>query len=361
MAHIDPFDVSGDKIDYGKLIREFGTKPIDTVKDLPDLKQFRRGSIFSHRDFDKFLADVKAKKKVSIVSGLNTSGSMHLGHKYNFDISLGLQKLFKVPVYVPLTDDEAYVTGKVPDQVEALKNGKLIASQIYAMGFDKKLTKIYIHQLYTKIYNLAIKLSKRCTTNEIKAIYGFNDTTNPGLFFYPILQAADILLPQELEGPHRTLVAVAIDQDPHIRLSRDLAHRVGFVKPAVVHLKFLRGLKGGSKMSKSKPGSTISLDDDIKVALKACNTALTGGRATAEEQRKLGGNPDQSVVLEYLGAHFIDNDKEFEKLKADYKAGKLLDGETKKLLADNIKKYLTSFQKKVEAEKKNVDKNLLKD
>ena len=361
MERIDPFDVSAEgAIDYDKLIREFGTKPISTVKQLPDLKQFRRNFVFSHRDFDKYMQHIRDKTKVSIVSGFNASGSLHLGHKLTFDVVLGFQKLYKIPVYVPITDDESYVTAKVKDQKEGLDNAKLIASQVMAMGFDKKLTKIFIHQQYTKVYNLAIKLSKKCTLSEIKAIYGFNDSTNPGLLFYPILQAADILLPQELEGNHLTLVPVAIDQDPHIRLTRDLAERIGFEKPATIHLRFLSGLKGG-KMSKSRPGSAISLDEKPATAAKYCTNALTGGRATAEEQRKLGADPSKSVVLEYLSAFFIEDDKELAKLTEDYKKGKILDGEMKKTLSTDVEKFLTDFQLKVSAEQKNVDKILMVD
>jgi tryptophanyl-tRNA synthetase len=361
MERLDPFDVSVEgAIDYDKLIREFGTKPISTVKQVPDLREFRRGFVFSHRDFDKYLQRIKEKKKVSIVSGFNASGSLHLGHKLTFDVVLGLQKLYKIPVYVPLTDDESYVTGKVKDQAEGLKNAKLIASQVMAMGFDPKLTKIFVHQQYTKIYNLAVKLSKKCTLSEIRAIYGFNDSTNPGLFFYPLLQAADILLPQELEGNHMTLVPVAIDQDPHIRFTRDLAERIGFEKPATIHLRFLSGLKGG-KMSKSREGSAIFLNEEPKKAAKFCMNALTGGRATAEEQRKLGADPEKSVVLEYLSAHFIEDDRELSKLTEDYRKGRILDGEMKKMLSERVESFLTDFQSKVSAEQTRIDQYLLKE
>jgi tryptophanyl-tRNA synthetase len=125
-------------------------------------------------------------------------------------------------------------------------------------------------------------------------------------------------------------------------------------------MRFLRGLKGGSKMSKSKPGSAIFLDEKPEAAVKLCNQALTGGQSTMEEQRRLGGDPEVSVVIEYLGAHFIEDDKEFEKLKADYRAGKLLDGEVKKLLADNVKKYLVDFQARVKLAEKDLDKYLMK-
>lgn len=358
MTNIDPFDVSDEEVDYTKLIKEFGTQPISTVKDLPDHKAFRRGFVISHRDFDKFMMAAKAGKKVSILTGVNGSGSLHLGHKWTLDIVVALQKHFGIPVILTISDDEAYVTGKVKDQAEALKNARLIAAQLVALGFDMSRTKILIHQQYTKIYNLATKLSTRCTLSEIKSIYGFDMSRNPGMWFYPLVQAADILLPQEIDGPHYVLVPIAIDQDPHLRLARDIADKIGYIKPTVVHTRFLRSLKGGSKMSKSK-GGAIFLDEKPDVAVKLCNQALTGGQATVEEQRKLGGDPDRSVVIEYLGA-FMDDDAKLQKIKDDYRAGKLLDGEVKKILADNVKTYLVDFQARVKLAEKDIDKYLMK-
>jgi len=359
MPHVNPFDPVDVELDYNKLVKEFGTQPISTVKELPDYRTFRRGLVFSHRDFDKFLAAVKVKKRTTILTGFNASGSIHLGHKLTFDTVIALQRIYGVDVLIPISDDESLVTGKVKTQEEGLKNARLIAAQMAALGFDMSKTRIFIHQLFPKIYNLAIKLSTRCTLSEIRAIYGFDMSKNPGLWFYPIIQAADILLPQELYGPHHTLVPIGIDQDPHVRFARDLADKVGFIKPAAIHIKYLHGLKGG-KMSTSKPGSAILLNENPDVAAKLCMQALTGGQPTIEEQRKYGGDPEKSVVIEYLGAHFIDDDEEFEKLKRDYRAGKLLDGEIKKMLAENVISYLRDFQAKVAIAEKNIDQYFLK-
>jgi tryptophanyl-tRNA synthetase len=211
IKRLTPFDAGEEKIDYDKLMKEFGTQPMppQIAKRLSDIRAFRHGYVFSHRDFDKFLAAYDKGEKVSIITGFNASGSIHLGHKLPFDCVIELQKKFKLPVYIPLSDDESYVCEKIKDQAEGLKNAKLIAAQLLALGFDPKLTKFFIHQQYTKIYNLAIKLSQRYTLSAIKAIYGFGDDTNPGLMFYPVIQAADIILPQELEGKRFTVTPMA--------------------------------------------------------------------------------------------------------------------------------------------------------
>jgi len=359
---LTPFDAGEEKIDYDKLMKEFGTQPLppQMAKRLSDIRAFRLGYVFSHRDFDKFLAAYDKGEKVSIITGFNASGSIHLGHKLPFDCVIELQKKFKLPVYVPLSDDESYVCEKIKDQAEGLKNARLIAAQLLALGFDPKLTKFFIHQQYTKIYNLAIKLSQRYTLSAIKAIYGFKDDTNPGLMFYPVIQAADILLPQEDEfgGKKFTVTPIGIDQDPHMRLARDIADKFGYVKPTTFHMKYLPGLRGG-KMSKSRPGSALFLDEKPEVAAKYVMNTLTGGRNTVEEQRKLGGEYCKCIVAEYMAAHF-DNDKQMADRKRKCLGGQLLCGECKNELSCAIRKFLIEFQARVAKAEKQLDKNLIK-
>jgi tryptophanyl-tRNA synthetase len=366
MAKLTPFDAGGLELDYQALIEQFGTEPIANVKNLPNtfgfqkgfVKDLKDGMLLSHRDFDKFMDDVVHKRKVSILTGFNASGSIHLGHYITFKIVLEMQKKYKLPVFIPISDDESYVTKKIESQEEGLKNAKLIASQLIAMGFDQKLTKIFIHQTYTKIYNLAIKLSTKATLSTVKAVYGFDDSTNAGLMFYPIIQAADILFPQEVLGPHRTLVLIGIDQDPHVRLARDIAEKFGYVKPAALHTKYVPGLKGG-KMSKSLEGSAIFFNDKPETAARNVMNALTGGKSTAEEQKRLGADIDKCIVCNYH--HYFLEGKELEKVIIDQKIGRSLCGDSKKILAENIKKFLIEFQKKVKIEEKDINKFLMKD
>jgi len=359
---VDPFDVGEEKIDYNKLIKDFGTESISKVKNLPKgISAFEKDLVFSHRDFDKFMDAVKKGKKVAILTGANASGSLHFGHKLTFDSVIEMQKKYKIPVYIPISDDESYVFDKVKNQKDGLKNARLIAAQMIALGFDMKLTKMFIHQQYTDIYNFAIKLSKKTTNSTIKAIYGFNDSRNAGEFFYPIIQSADILCPQldVFGGKKHVMVPIGIDQDPHVRLSRDLAHKLDLIKPATYHMKFLSSLQGGGKMSKSKEGSAISLSDDPSKAKKAIMKAFSGGRDNVEEQRKKGGQPEKCVVYEYLEKFFEDK-KEIKKRFEKCTKGKLLCGECKKDLAKFTEKYLKTFQAKVKKAEKNVDKYLIK-
>ena len=126
--------------DNEKLVKEFGANRISQLKDLPDLYTFKKGLIYSHRDFDKFFKNLKKGDKCAIVSGLNASGSLHIGHKAVFDTNLYFQKEYGIPIFIPISDDESYVAGKVKTQEEALEYSRELAKELLAYGFDPNKT-----------------------------------------------------------------------------------------------------------------------------------------------------------------------------------------------------------------------------
>jgi len=101
------------------------------------------------------------------------------------------------------------------------------------------------------------------------------------------------------------LVPVGIDQDPHLRLARDISKRVkGFIQLSSTYNLFAPGL-GGGKMSASEPSSYIALTDSEKdVERKIKKYAFSGGRATLKEHQEKGGNPDIDVSFQYLKMMF---------------------------------------------------------
>lgn len=345
-------------VDNKKLVSDFGATPISKLKSVPDFYTFKKKLIYSHRDFDKFYKALKKGEKCAIVSGFNASGTIHLGHKPVFDTNLYFQKKYKIPVFIPISDDESYVAGKVKDQKQAMENSMELAKQLLAYGFDPKRTYFIIDQIYTNIYNLAIKLSRRITLSEIKATYGYKNEDNPGLYFYPAVQSAHILLPQEKFKIKNVLVPIGPDEDAHFRICRDIALRAKYNKPAALHTSFLPGLDG-NKMSKSK-NNAVFLKESPKELTKKVKNAYSGGQPTAEEQREKGGNPEIDMSCQYLSMFFLD-EKESKKLFDDYRSGKLLSGEVKQMLADKLVEFTQSFQSRLKkVTKKQVEKCVMR-
>jgi tryptophanyl-tRNA synthetase len=95
-------------------------------------------------------------------------------------------------------------------------------------------------------------------------------------------------------------------------------------------------------MSKSK-NNAIFFHDDEKTIKKKINNALSGGQKTIEEHRKLGGNPEQDMSLQYLKAFFL-SEEESKEIEMKYKKGEILSGEMKKMFQNKLLDFIKNFQ-----------------
>jgi tryptophanyl-tRNA synthetase len=365
---VTPWEVKGD-INYEKLIKDFGVEPLG---ELPDIFNenllFRRKFVFAHRGIGRVLNSIKNKEPFIMMTGLMPTGKFHIGHMTLAQQMIFYQKL-GAKVYIAVADVEAYNA-----RGQNLEDSRRIAIEEYitnyiALGLKPNNCNIYFQSARSndgkksnEYYRLQNILAKHITFNEFRAVYG--DIT-PGKMVSSLLQAADILHPQlkTFEGPMPLVVPVGIDQDPHIRLTRDLCSRVKmqkFVEISSTYHKFMPGLSGG-KMSSSDPNSFIALTDSPEsVKTKINKYAFSGGQDTIEEHRKKGGVPEVDVSYQYL-TYFIEDDKKIKKIHDEYKSGKMLTGELKKIAVDTITEFLKDHQKKREKAKDQIDKFIEKD
>jgi tryptophanyl-tRNA synthetase len=350
---ITPWEVSED-IDYKKTMEQFGVNSIfDVVKNLKKPHNFmNRGIVFGHRDFQRILDAINNGKDFTVVSGMMPSGKMHFGHKMVVDQLLYYQKL-GADIYIPIADLEAYwARGMAFEATRKIAIEEYITNYI-ALGLDPEKINVYLQSKNEKVKDLAMFLSKKVNFSEMKGIYGFSGETNIGHVFAPIVQVADILHPQ-LEKKVPVLVPVGIDQDPHIRLTRDISGRYkdfGFIPPSSTYHRFITGLLGG-KMSSSKPETAIYLSDEPNKSFKKkIMSCKTGGRETLEEQKQFGGKPEECVVYEIYTYHLIDDDSELKKLYERCKSGELTCGTCKKECFEKLSVFLKELHEKREQAK----------
>ena len=153
------------------------------------------------------------------------------------------------------------------------------------------------------------------------------------------------------------IIPVGIDQDPHIRLARDIVKRFKekkFFSVSSLYHKFTPSLDGSFKMSKSKPESCIELPEDMKVLRKKIQNALSGGRDTLEEHRKKGAVIEKDMCFELLKQHLVEDDKELNKIYNDYKSGKMASGEIKQLTMEKMEIFMNNFTRGMEKAKKEI-------
>src|ERR671922_1210371 len=285
-ARVTPWEVDG-RIDYRRLIEEFGTQPISSEI----LEQFERitGEIhpmlnlhyfFSHRDLDFILRKVENREKIYLYTGRGPSGMVHMGHLMPWIFTKYLQDKFGSKLLFQLTDDEKFLYShdRTREEINHYTYENLL--DIIAVGFDSKKTKIIIDTKHIHhLYPIATEIAKRITFSTAKAVFGFSNSTNIGMIGFPPIQAAPCFLPSIIEGkPTPVLIPAAIDQDPYWRMTRDVADRMNYYKPAQIHSKFLPGLGMLGKMSSSKPETAIFTTDDPEVVDKKVSTAFTGGQ-----------------------------------------------------------------------------------
>ena len=358
---VTPWEVSG-RVDYDRLIREFGTQAITgrlaerLERQLGDAAYLvRRRVFFSHRDLDLVLKDHETGRGFFLYTGRGPSGPMHIGHIISFYFTKWLQDQFKTNVYVQITDDEKFLEEKRNLTYEdTQKWARENILDIIATGFDPEKTFILQDTEFVgHAYPLILQIARRVNYSVAKAVFGFNSETNIGFQFYPSIQ----ILPSLLEK-RRCLIPSAIDQDPYWRIQRDIAEPMGFQKTAAIHSKFIPPLTGmHDKMSSSRPETAIYLSDNEKtVRDKVYRHAFSGGQDTIQEHRKLGGDPEIDVSFQWLYMFFEPDDKRIEKIRSEYKAGRMLTGELKDLLIEKVTMFLHEHKQRREKGKDLVEK-----
>lgn len=339
---------------YLKEAQKNGLSSLDRVKSyVPDefiFRSMRRGFAFSHLDIESIIECIVRHKPFTVVSGLNPSSPLHLGHKALFDVLIDLQK-FGARVQIPLTNDESYVDGKA----ESIEESKRIALQqitpdIKAFGFVPEKTNIYIITETPIIYRFAMSISRLVTYDMVRAVFGKESLENVGQIFYRgVVQLSQILLPQlpEYGGPKPTLIPVGIDQHPYILLARDVAKKLKMIPPSELVVKFQPSLLDPEqKMSGSKPNTAIYLSDTEEIIRKKINRAYTGAVSSLEDHRLYGAIPEICSVFALLLNHH-PNDAFVEKIREEYHSGRMTTSELKTLAADFIVDLIHSHRRNV--------------
>jgi tryptophanyl-tRNA synthetase len=267
-----------------------------------------------------------------------------------------LQDVFNVPLVIQLTDDEKFLF-KHELKIEHTKSfARQNTRDIIACGFKLEKTFIFSNFNYVggAFYENVSKISKQITYSQAKATFGFTDSDNIGKIHFAAIQAAPSFsnsFPQIFGSLSNIpcLIPCAIDQDPYFRLTRDVAQKLKYPKPSLLHSKFFPALQGPqTKMSSSDVNSGIFMNDKLsQIKNKINRHGFSGGRETEEEHRRLGGDPEVDVSYQYL-TFFLDDDEQLEQISQDYRSGRLLTGQLKARCIEVLQRFVGEFQERRE-------------
>ncbi len=226
---LDPW--ASDRIkDYTRLRDQFGLGTLaPDATGLPEGSLFRRSIVFAHRGWELFGRALADGKPTALMTGLMPSGKMHLGHKMLLDQVIAYQRL-GTDVFIAVADLEAAATRDLPlDECRDFAIAEYLRHYV-ALGLEP--CQFYFQSERVQVLRLTHQLSHRVNWSKLEALYGFSGSTSLAHANAPLVQAGDILHPQlaEFGGPRPTLVPVGVDQDPHLRLTRDLVAAVRKVR-----------------------------------------------------------------------------------------------------------------------------------
>ncbi len=406
---INPWS-STPSLDIGKTFADFGIDPIAPIlTELPEVPSFmRRGIVVGHRDYLPIARAITNNTPFHILTGFMPSGHPHLGH-----LMVMKEVVWHVQQggngYITIADREAHAVRGLSWE-KCNEYGKEYLACLYALGFDGTT---FFQSRNNRLKDLAFEAATKVNFSELTAIYGFGPETDLAHADSVITQVADILFPQVDREPAPTLVPVGVDQDPHIRLTRGIAHKMRMftveerdgaisvrsknapeaameaVRTAFPDAKKYEGhvdIKGaqcadvsarvreieralggfafytpsatyhifmpgltGGKMSSSIPESIISFYEPEAVVRKKVMSGITGGRMTLAEQKRLGGEPDKCSLFLLNLFHMVMDDKELAEIKRRCMAGEVTCGQCKKETAERVVVFLKDFREKMDA------------
>lgn len=294
-----------------------------------------------------------SEKRQIVMSGIRPTGFLHLGNYFGAVKNyVRMQEEFEC--YFMVADWHSLTTH--PDTKELKQHVCRVLAENIASGLDPDKVALYCQshvrdtaELYLHLNMLAYmgELEKTATFKE--KVRQHPENVNAGLFTYPVLQAADILL-------HRALyVPVGKDQEQHLEMARNFAkrfnHRYGEIFPEPVAFNFgedlvkVPSLDGSGKMSKSENQlATLYLADDDDLIRKKVMKAKTDSGPTAPNTPK----PDYIENIFQLMS-LVSAPDTVQKFEADYAAASIRYGDMKKQLAEDMVRFITPIREKADA------------
>ena len=285
-----------------------------------------------------------------ILTGDRPTGKLHLGH-YIGSHQHRLRFQDEYECFFLVADLHMLTTKPSKEDIERIgENARAIVMDHLAIGIDPEKVTFYLQSAVHEIYELQLLISSLVTVERLQQLPTIKDMASAAnmdqipynLLGYPVLQAADILMPRA------HLVPVGKDNESHVEITRQIARRFNnlygevFPEPdAFVQGGTLVGTDGQAKMSKSL-NNAIFLSDDAKTVTKKVMGMYTDpARIRADIPGTVEGNP----VFAYHDA-FNPNVAEVEDLKARYRTGNVGDVEVKEKLAAALNNFLDPMRER---------------
>ena len=288
-------------------------------------------------------------EKKRILTGDRPTGQLHLGH-YVGSLANRVRLQDEYQCFFIIADLHVLTTRPEKEHLLAIRrNVREIVLDYLAVGIDPEKSIIFVQSAIPGTYELNLIFEMLVSVPRLERVPSLKEMAHDaqletmpfGLLGYPVLQAADILLPRA------NLVPVAKDNEAHVEVAREIARRFNrlygevFPEPEALVGSVLVGTDGQGKASKSLNNVIYLADDAATVEHKVRGMYTDPQRIRADIPGQVEGNP----VFIYLDA--FDPDRgEVEDLKERYQRGKVGDVEVKQKLARAINHFLDPIRER---------------
>lgn len=284
-----------------------------------------------------------------LLTGDRPSGPLHLGH-YVGSLQNRVKYQSNHECFFVIADLHTLTTRPGKDQISSMNEHiHQIVLDYLAVGIDPARSTIFVQSSVPGITELSTLLGMLVSTPRLERIPSLKqmvqaaglDSMPFGLLGYPVLMAADILIPRA------NLVPVGEDNRGNVELARELARRFNnmygdlFPIPEIIAEGTLIGTDGKSKMSKSLNNAIFLADDPALVEDKVMQIYTDPKRIRSDIPGKVEGNP----VFIYHD-QFNQNLEQVQDLKTRYSEGKVGDVEVKQKLAQAINQFLDPIRQR---------------
>jgi tryptophanyl-tRNA synthetase len=291
-------------------------------------------------------------KKETVVSGIRSTGNLHLGNYFGA-VRNFLKMQHEYNCFFFIADYHSLTTHPNPRNLH--ENVRQVLVEYLACGVDPEVATMYVQSDLPEVAELYLLINMHAYVGELERCTSFKekirqhpDNINAGLLTYPTLMAADIII-------HRaTKVPVGKDQEQHLEMCRNFSNRFNHIYgvnyfPEAYAFNFgtdlvkVPGLDGAGKMGKSEgEGNAVFLADTPEIIRKKVMKAVTDSGPTEP------GQPKPEAIANLFTLMGIVSKPETHKFfEEEYNSCRIRYGDMKKQLAEDMMLFTSPLREKI--------------
>ena len=299
---------------------------------------------------------MKGTPRRRILTGDRPTGRLHLGHWLG-SIRNRVRLQDEYECFFIIADLHTLTTRPEKEHIAAIPGHiREIVLDYLSVGIDPERSRVFVQSAIAETAELNLVFEMLVSLPRLERLPSIKDMAEAahldvlpfGLVGYPVLQAADILLPRA------DVVPVGKDNVPHVEITREIARRFNYLygdtfaepEPLISEVPTLPGIDGQAKMSKSLDNAIFLSDAADTVRRRVMQMFTDPNRVRADVPGRVEGNP----VFVYHDAFNADKG-EVDDLKNRYREGRVGDVEVKQKLITALERFLEPVrQRRAEVE-----------